>query len=151
MNAQQNPSTNAQFQIHKLYLKDLSYQMPGGTESFRSNWAPELNVEIQTQSKPLAEKDTHEVVLSSKCTVNTEGKAAFVIEAQQAGIFTISNLDEAQLRQALAVFCPNLLYPYLRETISNLVMKGGFPQLSLAPINFEALYQQEIAKNTTQQ
>jgi preprotein translocase subunit SecB len=150
MNNQAQQPT-AQFQIHKLYLKDLSYQMPSGLESFRSNWAPELNVELQTQSKPLAEKDTHEVILSAKCTVSTGGKVAFIIEVQQAGIFTISNIEGENMRQALGIFCPNLLYPYLRETVSSMVTKGGFPQLSLAPINFETLYHQQQQQNATKQ
>ncbi|MDO8954368.1 MAG: protein-export chaperone SecB [Gammaproteobacteria bacterium] len=136
-----------QFQIHKLYAKELSFEIPGGLQAFKAEWAPELNVEISNETKALAEKDTHEVVLGIKCTVNSSGEVIFIAEAKQAGIFTLPEMPEEQARHTLGAFCPNLLYPYLRETISDMVMRGGFPQLALAPIDFNLMYEQH--KNQT--
>jgi len=137
-----------QFQIHKLYSKELSFEIPGGLKAFQAEWAPELNVEISNTSKNLAEQNTHEVVLSIKCTVNSNNETVFIVEAKQAGIFTLPAMDEEQTRHTLGAFCPNLLYPYLRETVSDLVMRGGFPQLTLAPIDFNAMYEQQKTQQT---
>ncbi len=144
----QTESNEPQFQIHKIYIKDVSFQIPDGAKAFQTEWTPELNIEIHTEAKPLEETNTHEVILSIKCTVNTKDKPAFVTEVQQAGIFEISNVSDEQLRQALGAYCPNVLYPYLRETISDVVTRGGFPQLSLAPINFDMLYEQQMQQQT---
>lgn len=132
-----------QFQIHKLYSKEMSFEIPSGLKAFQMEWAPELNVEISNQSTALAEKNTHEVVLSIKCTVKSQNETAFIAEAKQAGIFTLPDMDEEQAKHALGAFCPNILYPYLREVISDLVMRGGFPQLALAPIDFNMMYEQQ--------
>lgn len=142
--SEQTPETqNLQLQIHKLYVKEASFEIPEGANTFRKDWAPQLNVDLQTQSKPLAEKNTHNVVLTVKCTVSNQGSTAFIVEIQQAGIFEIGLEQGDALHRVLGTFCPNLLYPYAREAISALVMKGGFPQLSLAPINFDMLYEQQ--------
>jgi preprotein translocase subunit SecB len=138
--------TSSQLKIHKLYIKEASFEIPDSSNSFRQEWSPELNVELHTQTKALAEKNTHDVVLTVKCTVSNQQKPAFIVEVQQAGIFEIIATNEAELHQTLGTLCPNLLYPYLREVVSNLVLKGGFPQLSLAPINFELIYQQQLAQ-----
>jgi len=145
----QSESNEPQFQIHKIYIKDVSFQIPDGVKAFQLEWAPELNIEIHTEAKPLAEANTHEVVLAIQCTVNTQSKPAFVAEVKQAGIFEISNVSDEQLRQAVGAYCPNVLYPYLREAISDVVTRGGFPQLSLAPINFDMLYEQQIKQQET--
>lgn len=134
-----------QFEIHKIYIKDCTFQIPNGVGVFTQEWNPELNVQIGTTAKPLAEEDTHEVTLNLKCEVKSGNDVAFNIEVDQAGVFTIKGLDEEQLHHTLGAFCPNLLYPYVRECITDIVMKGGFPQLNLAPINFDMLYQQELA------
>jgi preprotein translocase subunit SecB len=137
---------NNNFQIHKIYVKDLSLQVPEGTAIFQQGWKPELNLEVSNAAKALAEADTHEVVLTIKCNVTSNGKTAFVAEVQQAGIFGIQGLSAEDLKHALGAFCPNLLYPYAREAISDLVAKGGFPQLVLAPIDFNMMYEQHKAE-----
>lgn len=142
----QAQQAQSQLKIHKLYIKEASYEIPEGVASFRQEWAPELNVELHTETKALTEKNTHDVVLTVKCTVSSQQKPAFVVEVKQAGIFEILAPNEIELHRTLGTLCPNLLYPYLREVVSNLVLKGGFPQLSLAPINFELIYQQQLAK-----
>lgn len=144
--ANDNAEEQSPFQIHKIYIKDCTFEIPGGIEIFTQEWAPELNVQIGTTAKALAEKDTHEVTLNLKVEVKSNGKVAFNVEVDQAGVFAIQGLEEEQLHHTLGAFCPNLLYPYVRECITDLVMKGGFPQLNLAPINFDALYQQEQAE-----
>ncbi len=135
-----------QIQIHKIYIKDMSLQIPEGSSTFRAEWQPELNVEIDHEAKALAEADTYEVTLRVKCIVNNQQKLAFEVEVFQAGIFGATQFDEAELQHALGSFCPNMLYPYLREAVSDIVMKAGFPQLSLAPINFDMLYEQRQAE-----
>ena len=142
--AEQQPAAyQAQFQIHKLFVVDMSLEIPNGSQTFQEEWQPELNVELDHKSKPLAEKETHQVILKVKCTVKNGGKEAFMVEVHQAGIFGIQGLEGDQLKHTLGAFCPNILYHYLREAISDIVMKAGFPQLSLAPINFDMLYEQQ--------
>ena len=136
----------AQFQIHKLFIKDLTFEIPGDVSIYNQEWKPELNVDIDHKSKVLDEKNTYEVVLTAKCTVKSSDKIAFYIEIHQGGVFEISNLADEQLKHALGAFCPNVLYPYLREAVSDVVQKGGFPQLMLAPINFDMLFEQQMAK-----
>jgi preprotein translocase subunit SecB len=147
--AQKTPETKneapggAQVQLMKIYVKDASLQIPLGVKAFRLEWTPELNVEINTQSKPLAEQNIHEAALKIKCTVKCKNEVAFIAEVDQAGLFMVNGLDEASLRHALGAFCPNILYPFLREAIGDMVLRAGFPQLNLAPINFDVLYQQQ--------
>lgn len=147
--AEQTENTEPQIQIHKIYVKDMSLQIPEGSNTFRAEWKPELNVEIDHQSKALAEADTYEVTLRVKCLVNNQDKLAFEVEVFQAGIFTATDFENDTLEHALGSFCPNMLYPYLREAVSDAVMKAGFPQLSLAPINFDMLYEQQKAQGQT--
>ena len=142
---QGNVSQNAsQLKLLKLYLKEAAFEMPEGSKAFQANWTPELNVELHTATKALAEKNTHDVVLTVKCTVANQGKTAFVVEVKQAGIFEIVAQDPADLPKALGTVCPTILYPSVREAVSNLVMKGGFPRLWLAPINFDVIYEQQL-------
>lgn len=138
----------AQVQLMKIYVKDASLQIPSGVKAFQLEWNPELNVEINTQSKPLAEQNIHEVALKIKCTVKCKNEVAFVTEVDQAGLFMVNGLDESALRHALGAFCPNILYPFLREAIGDMVLRAGFPQLNLAPINFDVLYQQQMAQQS---
>ena len=126
------------FQVHKLYIKDASFETEGGAEIFQQEWKPELNVQLDLKNNALEDEKTHEVILKVKCEVKSGEKKAFLAEVDQAGIFTIGNMDEAQEAQTLKSFCPNILYPYAREVISDMVTKGGFPQLCLAPVNFDA-------------
>jgi preprotein translocase subunit SecB len=139
----------AEFQIQKLYLKDLSFEIPKGTEAFKSDWKPELKIDLNYSHKELSEDNTFEVTLVVKCNVQCDGDETFTTEVHQAGIFSIANLEENQLQHALGAYCPNILYPYAREAISDIVSKGGFPQLCLAPVNFDLLYQQKLESNAT--
>lgn len=130
-----------QFFIQRFYVKDLSFEAPNTPEAFTKEWKPELNLDINTQSFALQD-DNHEVVLFLTVTVKNKGKLAFLVEVKQAGIFTIKGFNDEELKHTLGSFCPSTLYPYAREVVTDVVTRGGFPQLILAPVNFEALYQQ---------
>ncbi|MBK2125681.1 protein-export chaperone SecB [Fangia hongkongensis] len=132
-----------QFQIQKVYIKDISFEIPKGAHIFNREWKPELNIALNTQVNALPEDNIFEVVLTVEANVKCADDDAFKAEVQQAGIFVIDNMNEEQLEHAKYAFCPNILYPYAREAISDIVSKGGFPQLCLAPVNFDMLYQQK--------
>ena len=145
MNTENTPP-DARIELLKLYVKDLSLQIPEGAKAFQLEWQPELNFEINTQSKPLAEPHHYEVSLHLKCTNSCKGTVAFTVDMIQSGLFKIENLQDQALEHAMATFCPNLLYPFVRETVGDMVTRAGFPQLNLSAVNFEALYQQSIAE-----
>lgn len=130
------------FMIQRLYIKDLSFEAPNVPGIFKQQWRPELNLDVHTSHNTL-EQDVHEVVLALTCTVKNENQTAFLIEVKQAGIFSIQGAAEQQLDHILNSFCPNILFPYAREAISSEVNRASFPQLVLAPINFDALYMQK--------
>ncbi len=140
-----NEQKEPQIQIHKLYIKDTSFEVPGGSKSFTKEWKPELSVELNHQTKALAEENTFEVCLRVKATVKNGGEDAFMVEVQQAGVFALTDFDDEKKDQVLGAFCPGLLYPYAREVVSDLVSKGGFPQLVLSPVNFDAIYAESKA------
>jgi len=134
-----------QFSIQRIYLKDLSLEAPNSPQSFTQEWKPEINLEMNTQSQALGE-DVYEVVLTLTVTAKNEEDNAFLIEVQQAGIFVVSGMEGGETHHALGAFCPNILFPYARETIDSLVVKASFPALMLAPVNFDALYAQQVEK-----
>ena len=137
-----------QFSLQRIYVRDLSFEAPKSPEIFRQEWTPSVELDLNTRQKPL-EGDFHEVVLTLSVTVKTAGEVAFIAEVQQAGIFLISGLDAAAMSHTLGAFCPNILFPYAREALDNLVTRGSFPALMLAPVNFDALYAQELGRMQT--
>nr|WP_123017032.1 protein-export chaperone SecB [Vibrio zhugei] len=142
--AQQN------FTIQRIYLKDVSFEAPNSPEVFQHDWNPDVNLDLDTQSRELGES-TYEVVLRLTVTVKNAEDTAFLCEVQQAGIFTAEQMEEGQLAHCLGAFCPNILFPYARETISSLVVKGTFPQLNLAPVNFDALFMNYLQQQAAEQ
>ncbi|MAZ43634.1 MAG: protein-export chaperone SecB [Legionellales bacterium] len=130
------------FQIQRIYVKDLSFEAPNTPKTFREPWKPEVKVDIDTKNEAV-ENDIHEVVLKVTVSVSLGDSKAFIVEAHQAGLFTLKDFPEDARDHALGSMCPNILYPYARETVSDAVSRGGFPQLLLAPVNFEALYMQK--------
>lgn len=140
------------FEIQRIYIKDSSFEAPNTPHTFTENWKPEVQLNLETKSHRL-HNNQHEVVLSITANVTTNSKTAFLVEVHQAGIFMISGLPIEQLQHSLGSFCPSILFPYAREAISDLVVRGGFPQLLLAPVNFDALYNQHLEeqKKQTQQ
>ena len=137
-----------QFSLQRIYVRDLSFEAPKSPEIFRQEWTPSVELDLNTRQKPL-EGDFHEVVLTLSVTVKTAGETAFIAEVQQAGIFLISGLDASAMSPTLGAFCPNILFPYAREALDNLVTRGSFPALMLAPVNFDALYAQELGRMQT--
>ncbi|WP_198263256.1 protein-export chaperone SecB [sulfur-oxidizing endosymbiont of Gigantopelta aegis] len=138
-----NEAAEQQFIIQKIYCKDVSFETPNSPEMFTLKWEPELKVDLHTAVNPLG-PDVFEVVLTVTVTVKVGDKTAFLAEVEQAGIFNVSGFEKTQLDAMLGSYCPNLLFPYVREVISELVNKGGFPQLILQPVNFEAVYAQHL-------
>lgn len=145
MTEQASNTQNAQgpqFALQRVYVRDLSFEAPKSPEIFRQDWNPGVSLDLNTRHKAL-DGDFHEVVLSLSVTVKTGEEVAFIAEVQQAGIFLIKGLDEATMGHTLGAFCPNILFPYARETLDSLVIRGTFPALMLAPVNFDALYAQQ--------
>lgn len=138
-----------QFAVQRLYVKDVSFEAPQGAAVFTKQWQPEIQVDLNTKNSKVAD-DQFEVVLTVTITGKLDGEVAFLIEAQQAGLFLVKGLDNEQLPRALGIMCPNLLFPYVREVIDNLSIKGGFPAIGLQPVNFEALYMQAQQKASEQ-
>ena len=151
MNSKQQEKTNKsdndqqQINILKLYCKNSSLEVPNVKTIFAGNWVPDLNISVSTESKKLDEKDTYNVDLHVKCDVTSNKEKAFTVEITQSGIFSIPETDKKTMEHVLGVFCPNVIYPYLREVVTDYVMKAGFPQLALAPINFEMMLEQKNA------
>ena len=134
-----------QFSLQRIYVRDLSFEAPKSPAIFRQEWTPSVALDLNTRQKAL-EGDFHEVVLTLSVTVKYGEEVAFIAEVQQAGIVLIQGLDEASMSHTLGAFCPNILFPYARETLDSLVTRGSFPALMLAPVNFDALYAQELQR-----
>ncbi len=142
-NKTEQNSNNPHFEIQRVYVKDLSFEAPNTPHTFVEEWKPEVQLNLETKSNRVQD-NLHEVVLSVTATVSTNKKPAFVVEVHMAGVFLMTNIPNDQIRQMLGSFCPNILFPYAREVISDVVVRGGFPQLILAPVNFDALYAQHL-------
>lgn len=149
-NATKNEAAQQQFSIQKIYCRDVSFETPNSPQIFTDKWEPELKIDLHTAVNPLAE-NVFEVVLTVTATVKVADKTAFLAEVQQAGIFNVAGFEKKQLDAMLGSYCPNILFPYAREVISELVNKGGFPQLILQPVNFDAVYTQHLQQRQGQQ
>ena len=132
-----------QFSIQKIYTKDLSFETPTSPKIFTEKWEPTVDLNLSSQILPL-EESLYDVALTITITVKCSESIAYLVEVSQAGIFTLSGFNEEEMGPMLGSFCPNILFPYAREAVSDLVAKGGFPQLLLAPVNFDALYAQQL-------
>jgi len=136
--------------IGKIYLKDFSFESPQSPEVFRqSDWKPQTDLNLRSSHTAVAD-DHHEIVLTVTIEAKEGDKTLFLVELQQAGLFEIAGYEGEELNAILGSFCPNMLFPYARETVASLIQKGGFPEFVLQPINFDALYfqskQQQAAK-----
>lgn len=147
--AQDESAPKSEFLIQRIYVKDISYETPQTPVIFQQEWKPDLNLQINTTTSQLTE-GVHEVVLKLTVTVKSADKVAFLAEVKQAGIFTAQHFADDQLHAILGGVCPGILFPYARETISDLVTRGTFPPLYLAPINFDALYLQQLEQQKKQ-
>jgi preprotein translocase subunit SecB len=149
-NPEQEAQTEKQFALQKIYVKDVSFETPNSPAVFTEKWEPSVNIELNTNGKPLG-SDVHEVVLGITITAKVGEKTAYLCEVHQAGVFTLKGFGEQELGPMLGSYCPNVLFPFAREAISDLVTKGGFPQLLLAPVNFDAIYMDHVKKQQQQQ
>ncbi|PKF60295.1 protein-export chaperone SecB [Psychromonas sp. psych-6C06] len=140
MAEQQEQAPQIEFNIQRIFVKDISFECPNSPLIFKKEWAPEVSMDIDTKSQKL-EDGVYEVVLTLTTTAKVGEDVAFLCEVQQAGIFSVGQLEGPQMAHCLNAFCPNILFPYAREAVSNLVTRGTFPQLNLAPVNFDALFQ----------
>lgn len=135
----------AQFALQRIYAKDISFESPKAPVVFQQQWQPEVKLDLSTNNRAIDE-GVYEVVLKLTVTVdNVSGEnrdTAFVVEIQQAGVFSITGLSDEELHRTLGAFCPNILFPYAREAVDNMVLRGSFPPIMLAPVNFDALYMQ---------
>ncbi len=138
-----NTPAEKQFSIQKIYVKDLSFETPHSPEIFTKQWNPEVSFNLSSNVNHLQE-GVSEVNLTVTLTVKIEDQVAYLTEVTQSGIFGISGFEGGELAHLLGSFCPNLLFPYARETVSDLVTRGGFPPMLLAPVNFDAIYAQHL-------
>ena len=135
-----------QLGIQRIFITDASLESPNAPAVFQQKeWKPKLHIDLNTDSKALGD-NLYLVVLKVTVTVKSEDMTAFIAEVHQAGIFTIQGLNDEQLRHCLGSYCPNILYPYAREAITDMVTRASFPQLVLAPVNFDRLYAQSLAE-----
>ncbi len=141
-----------QFAVQRIYVKDISFEAPNSPAVFQQPFKPKVNLDLNTSSQQVQE-GLFEVVVKVTAQVNhsEEGTTSSLAEIQQAGLFKISGIEGEQLDHTLGAFCPNVLFPYARECIDNLVNRGGFPPLMLAPVNFEAIYAQRKKRQAEQQ
>jgi preprotein translocase subunit SecB len=143
-------ASGPQLLVQRIYLKDCSFESPASPGVFGGEWAPQMQLNIGAGNKPMGE-DHYEVVLTVTVEAKKDDAVAFLCEVQQAGLFMISGFDEEDLRRILNASCPNVIFPYAREAVCDLVTKGGFPQLLLQPVNFDSLYQRHTAEQRAQQ
>ncbi len=129
------------FNIEKLYLKDLSLEIPHAPQIFLERETPQIDMQLNAQTEKI-DDEVYEVVITATVTTKIGEKVMFLIEVKQAGIFRLSNLPEDDMEPVLAVLCPNILFPYLRETVSSVAVRAGFAPVLLNPVNFDTLYQQ---------
>jgi preprotein translocase subunit SecB len=135
--------TAAQFQIHKLYIKDLSFEVPNAPQVFKENGQADVKMNLAQRVDDLGD-NLHEVVLTVTVTAMMDEKTAYLAEVHQAGIFAIIGFNEQGAHAALNTLCPNTLFPFARQAVANLVTDGGFPPLVLQPINFDQIYAQRL-------
>lgn len=141
MSEQQQPV----FAIEKIYVKDLSLEIPNAPNIFLERDTPEINLQLGTKSQGIDE-ELYEVLLTVTVTAKIKDKMMFLVEAQQAGIFRIRHIPNEEIDPVLGIGCPNIIFPYLREVVSDIVTRAGFPPVILNPVNFEALYHQKRAE-----
>ncbi|WP_100658059.1 protein-export chaperone SecB [Alteromonas flava] len=139
-----------QFNIQRIYTKDISFETPNSPNVFTKEWKPEVKLDIDTRTNQINE-NTYEVVLAITVTATLGEETAFLCEVQQAGLFNVGEMPDQNKAHLLGSYCPNLLFPYAREAVSNLVNRGTFPPLNLAPVNFDAIFTAYMQKRAQEQ
>jgi preprotein translocase subunit SecB len=147
--APEKASQGAQFSVQRIYTRDISFEAPNSPAIFQKEWKPEVKLDIDTRTNEI-EANLYEVVLSVTVTATMGEDTAFLCEVQQAGIFALGDMPDQNKAHTLGSFCPNMLFPYAREAVSNLVNRGTFPPLNLAPVNFDAIFAAYMQKRAEQ-
>ena len=145
--AEEQQANQPVFTIEKIYVKDLSVEVPNAPAVFLERETPRVDIQLSTEAKSIDEGH-YNVVVSVTTTATLNDKTVFLVEAHQAGIFQVRNIPSDSIELVLSVTCPNILFPYVRETVSEAITRAGFPPFLLAPVNFEALYQQRLQQQT---
>ncbi|WP_438462333.1 protein-export chaperone SecB [Marinomonas sp. PE14-40] len=148
--AENTEAVAPQLALQRIFLKDISFESPRSPMVFQEEWKPEVGLELNTKSRQVGE-NLYEVVLEVTVNVKNNGENAFLVQVQQGGLFAIAGLDDQQLHHALGAFCPGTVFPYARENIDALCVKGSFPALMLAPVNFDALYMDSLKKQQAEE
>jgi len=148
--AEENNTEEKQFSIQKIYTKYMSFETPNSPKIFTEKWEPAVEFNLGTNVLTF-ESSLFEVAITVTITVKSGSTTAYLVEIIQAGIFSLSGFTDQEMGPMVGSFCPNILFPYAREAVSDLVAKGGFPQLLLAPVNFDALYAQHLQQLQQQQ
>lgn len=146
--AQQN--AGPQFALQRVYIKDISFETPNSPHIFLEQWQPQMNLNLSNSAQDLGE-DHHEVTLTVTVTITLGEKTAFLAEVNQAGVFIIKGASKEQMNALVNIACPNILFPYAREVVSDLAARGSFPQVLLQPINFEVLHAERMKQMKEQQ
>ncbi|XKM13574.1 protein-export chaperone SecB [Orbaceae bacterium ac157xtp] len=149
-NNNQATTAESNFAIQRIYIKDVSFETPNVPAIFPKEWKPEVNIELNTSSQVLTD-NVYEVALRITLTTKSNDEVAYICEVTQAGIFTLLGFSGNQLQHCLGAFCPNILFPYARETISSLVNKGTFQPVNLEPVNFDAVFMNYLQQQNAQQ
>lgn len=147
-NAQERPQPG--FAMEKVFVKDLSFESPNSPVIFTKEWRPKVKMDLNTKHV-VVQEGVHEVAVTVTLTVSVDGMTAYIAEVQQAGIFLIQGLEGMQYHHTVGAVCPNLLFPYLRESLDSIIVKGGFQPIMLAPVNFDAMFAQAVAKKQQQE
>lgn len=141
----EQPQAERQVGLQKIYICDASIEVPDGPRVFTEEYNPEVNVDLNTQIQSLSE-ETHQVILTVTVTAKQGERTAYIVEVQQAGVFQIEGFaDEEERDQVLGAYCPSILFPYIRESVGDMVQRAGFPHFLLQPVNFDLLYAQHRA------
>jgi preprotein translocase subunit SecB len=140
-----NSADGAQLSLQKVYIKDASFEVPGAPQIFQEQGQPQIQLNLQQQIGVLAD-NVYEVVLTVTVTCKLAEKTAYLAEVQQAGVFGVAGFDQTNRDAVLATYCPNVLFPYARSAVANLIQDGGFPPFLLQPINFDALYAEQMRR-----
>lgn len=139
------------FQVQRIYVKDVSFESPGAPEVFLEERNPKINVQLNNSARRMGESSEYEVEVGVTVTAIHNDKTMYLVEVRQAGIFTITGVEGANLDHMLGAYCPDILFPYLRQAVSELIALGSFQPFLLQPINFQALYRDAKAKRDKEQ
>jgi len=143
-------SEQPQVALQRVYIKDSSFEAPNAPQIFQEQWQPQVSMDLNTSNSRVGDNQ-FEIVLTLTLTAKVGEKTAYIVEVQQAGVFVVRNFPEDRMGYMLGAYCPGIIFPYARESIDNMITKGSFPPLMLAPVNFDAIYRQSVERQEQEQ